>query len=74
MGGGFLPPWFVQVFGLVIIAVFVVLKIETGQESALLVGVGVTLVTTGVVQSGYNKFKRELYKGNPPEEQAKADE
>lgn len=74
MGGGFLPPWVVQVFGLLVIAVFVVLKIETGQESALLVGVGVTLVTTGVVQSGYAKLKRELYKGNPPEEQDRVDE
>lgn len=71
MDGSFLPPWLVQVFGLVIIAVFVVVKIETGQESALLVGAGVTLVTTGVVQSGLRKLKRDLYKGNPPEEQDK---
>lgn len=73
MGNGFLPPWLVQVFGLLIIAVFVVLKIETGQESALLVGVGVTLVTTGVVQSGLNRLRRDLYKGNPPEEEEKVD-
>lgn len=74
MDQGFLPPWTLQVFGLLVIAVFVVVKIETGQESALLVGVGVTLATVGTVQGGWAKLKRELYKGNPPEEQVKVED
>lgn len=74
MDSAFLPPWVIQVFGLAIIAVFIVVKIESGQESALLVGVGVTFVIGGTAQGAWNKFKRDLYKGNQPEEQAKVDE
>lgn len=72
--GGFLPPWLLQIFGLAIIVTFVVIKISTGQESALLVGVGMTLATLGSVQGGWNKLKRDLYKGNPPEEEQKINE
>jgi hypothetical protein len=71
MGGDFLPPWLLQVFGLLIIAVFVVVKVTTGQESPLLVGAGVTLATLGGLQGGWQRLKRDLYKGNPPEEQDK---
>lgn len=63
----FLPPWVLQVFGLALITVFVVVKIKTGQESALLVGVGVTFAVAGGAQGAYNRAKRTIYKGQPSE-------
>lgn len=65
--GSFLPPWVLQVFGLVLITVFVIVKIKTGQESALLVGVGVTFAVAGGAQGAYNRAKRSIYKGQPHE-------
>lgn len=40
----------------------------TGQESAVLIGVGVTLMTTGSIQAALERASKQLYKGNPPEE------
>jgi len=55
-----LPPWVLQVFGLGIIAVFVVVKLTTGEESALLVGVGVTLATIGGVTTAADRLLASL--------------
>lgn len=67
MNGSFLPPWVLQVFGLAIIVVFVIVKIRTGQESSLLVGVGVTLAVAGGAQGAYNRAKEAVYKGRAHE-------
>lgn len=40
----------------------------TGRESSVLIGVGVTLMLTGSIQSAYERAQRKLYKGNAPEE------
>lgn len=63
MGEGFLPPWLLQLAGLGCIAAFGVHWWQTGQESALLVGAGLTLATAGVGQAAYQRFSKRLYKG-----------
>lgn len=69
MGDGpFLPPWLLQVFGLLLIAAFSIHWWLTGQESALLVGVGVTLATLGGLNGANQRLKRRLYKGRREEE------
>lgn len=70
----FLPPWVLQVFGMALIVGFSVHWWQSGQESALLIGVGATLATAGSVQGAYEKASRKLYKGNPPEEEIKRKE
>lgn len=59
-GGSSLPPWVLQVFGLAVIAVFVVVKILIDVESTLLVGVGVTFGLGGTAQSAYERAKRKI--------------
>lgn len=66
--GSFLPPWVLQVFGMMLIVGFSIHWWLSGQESSVLIGVGVTLILTGSVQSAYERAQRKLYKGNPPEE------
>lgn len=72
--GSFLPPWVLQVFGMSLIIGFSIHWWLTGQESALLIGVGVTLTTAGSLQGGFEKARAQLYKGNPPEEDVKLKE
>lgn len=66
--GPFLPPWVLQVCGLLLIAAFSIHWWLTDQESALFVGVGVTLATIGGFQGANQRLKRRLYKGAPEEE------
>lgn len=70
-----LPPWVIQVFGLCMIAVFVVVKIKTGQESLPLVGVGVTLVTGGGIAEAARAARRALLRAavKASEEEKEAD-
>jgi len=64
---GALPPWVLQVFGLAIIATFVIVKITANVESVPLVSVGVTLATIGGAQSAGRALKRAFFKGEDPE-------
>lgn len=63
-----LPPWVLQMFGLAMIVAFSIHWWTTGQESELLVGVGVIFATAGFAQGGYERLKRSLYKGDRDEE------
>jgi hypothetical protein len=52
MPSGRLPPWIVQVAGLAVVFVALVTWIETGRETAIFVGSGLTMVGLGVHLEG----------------------
>lgn len=69
--GSSLPPWVLQVFGIAIICVFVIVKIQTGQDSTYLVGVGAFFAIGGSAKAAWDRLRRELYKGLREEEDHK---
>jgi hypothetical protein len=53
MPSGRLPPWIVQIAGLAVVFVSLVTWIETGRETAIFVGAGLTMIGLGVhLESG----------------------
>jgi hypothetical protein len=52
MPSGRLPPWIVQVAGLAVVFVALVTWIDTGRETAIFVGSGLTMVGLGVHLEG----------------------
>jgi hypothetical protein len=53
MPTGRLPPWIVQIAGLAVVFVSLVTWIETGRETAIFVGAGLTMIGLGVhLESG----------------------
>lgn len=68
MRGPFLPPWVLQISGLLVIAVMVTVKITTHEESVPLLGVGLGLATLGGLGAVSDWMKTVYFKGEDDEE------